>query len=165
MLSSANEVEVHHEPALHKVKNKLWYPILKDYNLSVDKLLSLKKTNESSTDLAKLITDSTNVSDFLASYWRKVKKELHCFIVHKRCNREKSKHELCLANQERKVINAECPQHLHANYVKFSKGLTRRMRSTYELSPSQKNALWDKSEVDLTFKKKNSHNSWEPYSQ
>ena len=155
-LASANKIEVHYEPALHEVKNKLWYQILKDYNLSADKLLSLKKKSESLIDLDKLITDSNNVSDFLASYWPKVKKELHCFIVHKECNRAKGKNELRLATQERKVINAECPKHLYENYVKFSRGLTTRVRSTYEWSLGQKNAIWDKSEVDQTLKNKNS---------
>lgn len=155
-MASVDRIEVHHEPALHKVKNKLWYDILEDYNLSADKLLSLKKKGKSSIDLDKLIRDSSNLSDFLASYWPKVKKELHCFIVHKECNRANGKSELRLATQERKVINAECPQHLYENYVKFSRGLTTRIRSTYELSLSQKTALWDKSEVDLTLKNKNS---------
>ena len=44
LVSSFNKLEIDHEPALHEIKNKLWYQILEDYNLSADKLLSLKKT-------------------------------------------------------------------------------------------------------------------------
>jgi hypothetical protein len=61
LVSSFNKLEIDHEPALHEIKNKLWYQILEDYNLSANKLLSLKKKGESSTDLDKLIIDSNNV--------------------------------------------------------------------------------------------------------
>lgn len=68
LVSSSNKLEIDHEPALHEIKNKLWYQILEDYNLSVDKLLSLKKKREYSRDLDKLIIDSNNVVDFLEYY-------------------------------------------------------------------------------------------------
>lgn len=165
LVSSFNKFEIDHEPALHEIKNKLWYQILEDYNLSADKLLSLKKKGESSTDLDKLIIDSNNVLDFLEKYWPKVKKEFHCFIVHKECNRTKGKNQLCLANKERKIIHTECPKPLYDNYIKLSRVLTARVRSTYELSPSQKNVIWNKSETDQTLQNKNSQDSWEPYSQ
>lgn len=165
MNSSSNKLEIDHEPALHEIKNKLWYQILEDYNLSADKLLSLKKKGESSTDLDKLIVDSNNVLDVLENYWPKVKKEFHCFIVHKECNRTKGKNQLHLANKERKIIHKECPKPLYDNYIKFSRALTARIRSTYELSPNQKNVIWNKSETDQTLQNKNSKGSWEPYSQ
>jgi hypothetical protein len=148
LVSSFNKLEIDHEPALHEIKNKLWYQILKDYNLSADKLLSLKKKGESSPDLDKLIIDSNNVLDFLEKYWPKVKKEFHCFIVHKECNRTKGKNQLRLAIKERKIIHTECPKPLYDNYIKLSKVLTARVRSTYELSPNQKNVIWNKSETD-----------------
>jgi retron-type reverse transcriptase len=150
LASSSNKLEIDHEPAVHEIKNKLWYQILEDYNLSADKLLSLKKKGESSTDLDKLIRDSNNVLDFFENYWPKVKKEFHCFIVHKDCNRTKGKNQLRLANKERKIISTECPKPLYDNYIKFSRVLTTRVRSTYELSPSQKNVIWNKSETDQT---------------
>jgi hypothetical protein len=150
LILSFNKLEIDHEPALHELKNKLWYQILEDYNLSDDKLISLKKKKESSVDLDKLIGDSNNVLDFLENYWPKVKKELHCFIVHKECNRTKGKNQLRLANKERKIINTVCPKPLYDNYIKFSRALTARVRSTYELSPSQKNVIWNKSETDQT---------------
>lgn len=43
LASSSNKLEIDHETALYEIKNKLWYQILKDYNLSADKLLNLKK--------------------------------------------------------------------------------------------------------------------------
>lgn len=124
LVSSFNKLEIDHKPALHEIKNKLWYQILEDYNLPVDKLLSLKKKGESSTDLDKLIIDSNNVLDFLKKYWPKVKKKFHCFIVHKECNRTKSKNQLRLANKERKIIHTECPKPLYDNYIKLSRALT-----------------------------------------
>jgi hypothetical protein len=105
------------------------------------------------------------VWDFLEKYWQKVKKELHCFIVHKECNRTKGKNQVRLANKERKIIRTECPKPLYDNYIKLSRVLTARARSTYELSPSQKNVIWNKSETDQTLQNKTSQDSWEPYSQ
>jgi Mor family transcriptional regulator len=127
LASSSNKLEIDHEPAVHEIKNKLWYQILEDYNLFADKLLSLKKKRESSTDLDKLIIDSNNVLDFLENYWPKVKKEFHCFIVHKDCNRTKGKNQLRLANKERKIINTEYPKPLYDNYIKFSRVLVKKM--------------------------------------
>lgn len=69
--------------------------------------------------------------DFLEYYWPKVKKELHYFIVHKEYNRIKGKNQLRLANKERKTINTECSKPLYDNYIKFSRALTARVRSTY----------------------------------
>jgi len=54
LASSFNKLEIDHEPVLYEIKNKFWYQILEDYNLSADKLLTLKKKRESSTDLDKL---------------------------------------------------------------------------------------------------------------
>ena len=107
MSSPSNKLEIDHEPALYEIKNRLWYQILEDYNLSTDKLLNFKKKRESSTNLDKLIKDSNNIFDFLERYWPKIKKELRCFIVHKKCNRTKGKNQLHLANKEGKIIQKE----------------------------------------------------------
>jgi len=74
LVSPQNNLEIDHEPALYEIKNKLWHQILKDYNLSADKLLSLKKKGESSTDLDDIIIDSNNALSFLENYWPRVKK-------------------------------------------------------------------------------------------
>jgi hypothetical protein len=57
------------------------------------------------------------------------------------------------------------PEPLYDNYIKFSRVLAARVRSTYKLSPSQKNVIWNKSETDQTLQNENSQDSWEPYSQ
>ena len=79
-----------------------------------------------------------------------MKEILHCFIVHKECNRIKGKNQLRLANEKRKIIKTECPKPLYENYIKFSRVLTARVRSTYNLSFSQKNVIWNKAETDQT---------------
>jgi len=132
LASSFNKLEIDHKPAVHEIKNKFWYQSLENYNLSAN----------------KLIIDSNNVLGFLEDYWQKMKKEFHCFIVHQDCNRTKGKNQLRLANKERKIIYTECPKSLYDNYIKFSRVLTARVRSTYELSSSQKNVIWNKSEID-----------------
>ena len=150
LASPYNNLEIDHEPAVYEIKNKLWYQILENYNLSANKLLSLKKKGEFSTDLDNLIIDSNNALDFFENYWPKVKEILHCFIVHKECNRIKGKNQLRLANEKRKIIKTECPKPLYENYIKFSRVLTARVRSTYNLSFSQKNVIWNKAETDQT---------------
>ena len=94
-----------------------------------------------------------------------MKKKLHCFIVHKECNRTKGKNQLCVANKERKIINKECLKRLYDNYNNFFRVVTARLRSTYELGSSQKNVIWNKPETDQTLQNENSQDSWEPYSQ
>jgi len=141
LVLSHNNLEIDHEPALYQIKNKLWEQILEDYNLSFDKLLSLKTKGESSANLDHLIIDSNNMISFFENYWPKVKKGFHCFIVHKECNRTKGKKQLRLANKNRKLIKTVCPKPLYDNYLKFSRILTARTRSTYELSLSQKSVI------------------------
>ena len=160
-----NNLEVDHEPAVYEIKHKLWQQILEDYNLSFDKLLSLKKKGESSMDLDNLIIDSTNVVSFFENYWPKVKEEFYCFIVHKKCNRTKGKEQIRLASKNRTLIKTVCPKPLYDNYVKFSRIFSTRTRSTYRLSLSQKNAIWNKHETDHILKNKNSQDSWELYPQ
>jgi hypothetical protein len=87
------------------------------------------------------------------NYWPKVKKESHCFIVHKECNRTRGKKSLRLANKNRKLIKTVFLKPLYDNYLKFSRVLTAQTRNTYKLSFSQKNVIWDKHETYHVLKK------------
>lgn len=149
-LSSAKKAEIHHIPALHKVKNGIWYQILEDYNLSIEDLKQFKKNKKSSSDLDQLINDMNSVSVFLNSYWERIKGKLHNYAVHKECNRKEGKQEALLATRERKTILSECPKELYDNYVKFSRALTAKVRSSYELTAEQRKSLWDKPKMDKT---------------
>lgn len=87
------------------------------------------------------------------NYWPKVKEEFHCFIVHKECNRIKGKKQLRLANKNRKLIKTVFLKPLYDNYLKFSRVLTARTRSTHKLGFSQKNVILNKYETDCVLKK------------
>lgn len=149
-LSSAKKVEIRHIPALHRVKNDVWYQILEDYNLSIEDLKQFKKNEKSSSDLDQLINDMNSVNVFLDSYWEKIRRKLDHYAVHKECNRKGGKQEALLATRERKIILSECPKELYDNYVKFSKALTAKVRTSYELTLEQRKSLWDKPKMDKT---------------
>lgn len=149
-LSSVKNIEVHHIPALHRVKNVVWYQILKDYHLSVKDLKHFKKNDNSSPELDQLINDTDGVKVFLDSYWPKIRRELHHYAVHKECNRKEGKQEARLATRERKLILSECPEKVYKNYVKFSKALTLKVRSTSVLILEQRKSLWKKSKIGET---------------